>query len=180
MVTREPYKVNVLDIPPLGILGLGQKSNRGYKNLMRKDIMSQTVPNGILPITYWAYMASAVAESMERVITDKAITPETLPLGVFNGLQEYFAYVVQGAKNLDGPTDWNTAYHEYKRAKGILDAITGVTFSPEQAIGTLTQLSDFAKTLRTARRIGNNGEERSACDVLFNFFAEMVRRAQAV
>ena len=61
--------------------------------------MSQTISVGVVGPSYWSYMATVMAECLEKIIQVKRIESGDLPKGVYNDAHRFFSLVLQAAGN---------------------------------------------------------------------------------
>ncbi|HEX8846977.1 MAG TPA: hypothetical protein VF791_20205 [Pyrinomonadaceae bacterium] len=61
--------------------------------------MSDTISVDIVGPSYWAFMATVMAECLEKYVNEQKVTPSDIPEGVFEGAEEFFSLALDAAGN---------------------------------------------------------------------------------
>ena len=59
--------------------------------------MSGTIAGDIVGPSYWAFMATVMAECLDKFINDEEVTPSDIPEGIYDGAKEFFDLVLEAA-----------------------------------------------------------------------------------
>jgi len=59
--------------------------------------MSDTISVDVVGPSYWAYMATVMAECLEKFVAEEEIRPDQIPPAIFDGAKEFFALVLEAA-----------------------------------------------------------------------------------
>ena len=59
--------------------------------------MSQTVSVGVVAPSHWAYMASVMAEKLQKILNAKQTAAAQIPAGVYRDAREFYRLVLEAA-----------------------------------------------------------------------------------
>jgi hypothetical protein len=139
--------------------------------------MSDTLSIDVVGPSYWAYMATVMADCLEDISRSKEIRPEKVPQGVYRDAKKFFELVMQSVSK-DLPENPPASLNAY------VIAAYAVKDSSQDELTTLKDLGDrldgYSKLLHRLNKADNLDEQdvQTAKD-LKQFFRELAQAGEA-
>lgn len=142
------------------------------------DSMSDTISVDVVGPSYWAYMATVMAECLEDISRSKEIRPEKVPQGVYRDAKKFFELVMQSV-NKDLPENPPASLNAY-----VIAAYAVKDSSEDPPPTTLRELANrlegYSKMLARLDEAGtlDDKDVRTARDLQL-FFRELAQAGEA-
>jgi hypothetical protein len=137
--------------------------------------MSQTVPVDVVSRSYWAYVASAMAEGLGRIL-DQGAAPTTIPRRVYADASEFLNLALEGATDSVSPNP-SASVANYIIAA---DAAKSVPRSSADRAALHTCLDQYAQVLsRLAAGQGLTQADSDTAKNLQRFFSQLQQEAES-
>lgn len=139
--------------------------------------MSQTVPLDVVSRSYWAYVASAMVEGLDRVLQQQQATTAPIPRRVFLDAQEFFKLALEAAGDAL-PNNPSASIANYIIAA---DAAKVIVQSEADRVQLQTRLVLYSALLNKLETGGPllQEEELETARGLKQFFAQVQREGEA-
>ena len=137
--------------------------------------MSQTVSVGVVGPSHWAYMASVMAERLQRMRDAKQTVAAQIPPGVYHDALEFYGLVLEAAGD-DTPGNPPASIHAYALAA---DAVRAVSADASRAVvgQTLGRQKALLDNLQQPRVLSD--EELKTLSSLHSFFVWLKREGES-
>jgi hypothetical protein len=139
--------------------------------------MSDTLSIDVVGPSYWAYMATVMADCLEEISRSKEIRPEKVPRGVYQDAKKFFQLVMESVGK-DLPTNPPASLNAY------VIAAYAVKDSSQEELKTLDALGDRLRaynelldSLDEVREL--DGQEVQTAKNLQLFFRELAEAGEA-
>jgi hypothetical protein len=134
--------------------------------------MSRVVPDGVLGVSHYAYMAGAMARGLKEVVESGTLDAATFPQGVFHSAQEFFNSVRQRFEQ-KVPDDLLRTASDYSIAARALLHEIGRPFTIQAERTLLSRCAAFVDSLGRPRKLLPYEQELAA--TLAALFTEIER-----
>jgi hypothetical protein len=136
--------------------------------------MSWAPSVGAVGASYWSYMASVLAATLDSAIREKRVDPSRLPLGVYRDAKEFFDRAL-GESGQDQRTP--SRMNAYVIA---VDAVWDSTHSARTSEEVQTLLADYSALLKRLREAGSlSKQELRRAEGLRHFFVSLSQAGDA-
>lgn len=133
--------------------------------------MSMTDSLGIVGPSYWCYMASKLADCLERVVEEGRIEEDPIPKGVYADVVDFFELVLQ-AVTTSVPNNPPASLKAYAIATEALRSASRVHPPTRDAMrNSLVVFSSFAKDLMQPRNL--RPDELEVARAMRSFFHQL-------
>jgi hypothetical protein len=141
------------------------------------DVMSDTLSIDVVGPSYWAYMATVMADCLEEISRSKRIRHNQVPLGVYRDAKKFFQLVMQSVRK-DPPDNPPASLNAY------VIAAYAVKGSSDEDLTTLKDLGDrlkgYSKLLDRLNQAGSlNQQDAQTAKDLKQFFRELAQVGEA-
>jgi hypothetical protein len=139
--------------------------------------MSDTLSIDVVGPSYWTYMATVMADCLERISISQEVLPNSIPSGVYRDAKSFFGLVMQSAGK-DLPENPPASLNAY------VIAAYAVKESSDEEPKTLESLAelleDYSTLLNRLDRPGElNEHEVNTAKDLQQFFRELAQAGEA-
>jgi hypothetical protein len=109
--------------------------------------MSQTISVGVVGPSHWAYMASVMAEKLQKISEARRTTAKQIPAGVYRDAQEFYRLVLEAAG--DGtPVNPPASINAYALAADALRTVCAKEISRDEIEQTLGRQKALLENLQ--------------------------------
>jgi hypothetical protein len=130
--------------------------------------MSQTISIGVVGPSHWTYMATVMAQRLEKVANAGCFGPDAIPLGVSYDAREFFDLALQAARDVP-PANPPASVNAYAIAADLVRASSRSVPNTREDIGSrLEQYNSFLSSLQQPRTLSE--EELDTVRALQRFF----------
>lgn len=139
--------------------------------------MSDTLSIDVVGPSYWAYVATVMAECLEKVCHTKRIAPHLIPKGVYRDAKDFFRLVLESAGD-SIPENPPASLNAYVIAT---DAIMSSAHSlPNTREGLGDRLEEYAELVDRLNTPGPlTADEVETARALQSFFAKLAQAGEA-
>jgi hypothetical protein len=116
--------------------------------------MSQTISVGVVGPSHWAYMASVMAERLQKIGETKRITASQIPAGVYRDALEFYRLVLEAAGD-NVPVNPPASVNAYALAADALRTVCADVSSRTEVEQTLGKQKTLLENLQNARDLSS-------------------------
>jgi hypothetical protein len=140
-------------------------------------IMSDTLSVDVVGPSYWTYVATVLAECLERVAKTGRVQPDLVPKPVYKDVKEFFRLVLQSVGD-EVPDDPPASLNAYAIAAEAIRRSSMQSPATREALGA--RLSEYARLVNRLSKPGELKEnELEAVKSLQGFFVRLAQEGEA-
>jgi hypothetical protein len=140
--------------------------------------MSDTISVDVVGPSYWAYMATVMAECLNTFVQQEKVRPDEIPAAVYDGAKEFFALVLEAAGDVF-PENPPASTNAYVIASEALRGASKPFPATSQALrAELERYSQFIDDLSEPRELTEAADIETA-EALKRFFMHLAEDGEA-
>lgn len=140
--------------------------------------MSDTISVDVVGPSYWAYMATVMAECLKKFVEDEEVRPDDIPPAVYDGAKEFFDLVLEAAGDVfpeNPPASTNAYVIASEALRGASKPFPATT---QDLRAELERYSQFVDDLAEPRDLTGVADKEMA-EALKRFFLHLAEDGEA-